>query len=84
MAAVEKDSGLEHHYRQKLLALFALVDARQPEKGIAVLFQRAKLACQKQAITYHDALEAEYQGARQRTEARLALLGRCTLPDQRG
>jgi hypothetical protein len=69
---------LEAEYREKFLALFALVEAAKPEIGIAVLFARARAAMVENAkLSYADALAQEYAAAEARTYARLALLNQC-------
>lgn len=72
-------SQLEARYHQQFLELFAMVDAQQPEKGIQTLFKRAKQQSASGNIPYADALEHEYQSAKKRTHARLALLSNCKI-----
>ena len=68
----------EEQFWTQCLDLFALVNASYPERGIRSLMQRAK----KQTgpnLPYNEALEQEYQAAKVRTEARLKLLGQCSI-----
>jgi hypothetical protein len=75
------NSQLEDRYHQQFMALFAMVDAQQPEKGIQTLFNRAKQQSATNNIPYAEALEDEYLAAEKRTHARLALLSQCQLND---
>ncbi|MEB3206707.1 MAG: hypothetical protein VKK59_05090 [Vampirovibrionales bacterium] len=63
---------------QKLFELFERVQAQKPERGVNALLRRAQNLSRLQNITLADALEAIYQGALQRTEARLALTQSCS------
>lgn len=75
----DDDAAIEAHYRQLFLALFARVQAKHPERGIATLFSRAKKQVEKTGCPYGDALETEYQAAKIRTEKRLALTQQCDI-----
>jgi hypothetical protein len=71
---------LRAHYTRQFVDLFALVQARHPERGVATLFQRveaAKVACPD--TPWETLLEDAYQAAHRRTMARLALLGGCSV-----
>ena len=59
-----------------LLALFNLVDAKQPEKGVNSLLARAR----QLPMPYEEALQHIVAGAHQRTHARLQLLNQCNKP----
>ncbi len=71
-------SDIEKLYWQKYLDLFALVEAKFPEKGINTLFSRAK-ALTKEGLNYETALSKTYLGAKERTERRINLLNSCTI-----
>ncbi len=64
----------EAFYREKFYALFARVEAHQPEKGFQTLLQRAQAKAKSAQISLEVALEAEYQAAVVRTERRVQLL----------
>ena len=67
-------------FEQRCIALFALVQAEKPEKGIATLIARAKAKMtESPELTLEQALEIEYQEAKRLTENRLNLLGQCKL-----
>ena len=70
---------LEQVYAEKLCVLFARVDARHPEKGIETLLQRARSLSRQKSLPIGQALDEVYQGAVERTERRLLLLGQCSL-----
>jgi len=71
---------LRDHYTQKLVALFALVQARHPERGVATLFARVVAAKAAHPDTSWEVLlEEMYQADHRRTMARLALLGGCSI-----
>lgn len=71
---------LEQVYAQKLTDVFALVAAQHPQKGIETLLNRARLASKQNQTPLEVELEAVYQGALARTQARLALLNACPKP----
>ncbi len=71
------DNPVEAHYRQQFLALFARVQAKYPERGIAALFKRAAQQVVRTGCSQKAALEAEYQAAKIRTEKRLTLTKQC-------
>jgi hypothetical protein len=70
-------SELERHFRERLLVLFARVDAQQPEKGVQTLLLRAHAIASETKQPLAQVLEAVYQDALERTERRLALLNQC-------
>ncbi len=64
---------------QRLLPLFALVSSQKPEKGMRTLILRARARVDEEQLTLQETLDLEYEGAKARTEARLRLLGNCTI-----
>jgi hypothetical protein len=75
---------LEQTYREKLLAVFARVQPKYPEKGVMPLIRRARELAIQQGLSDEAALETVYQGAVTRTEARIQLLMRCDLKPPTG
>jgi hypothetical protein len=68
---------LEQRYCERFLALFARVEAQQPEKGIRTLIARARTLALESGQSLEVALELVYQEALERTERRLALISQC-------
>lgn len=64
-------------FTQACLALFALVDAKYPMKGVETLLRRAEIEHQQTQQPLNMILQRVYQEAEGRTYARLALLGQC-------
>ncbi len=69
----------EVSFCERLVPLFAMVDSQKPEKGMRILILRARTRLAKDQISIQTALDQEYDGARERTEARLKLLGNCSI-----
>ena len=70
---------LEQTYWHRLSEVFALVDPQQPEKGLITVIQRARNEAQNTGEDLEQVLERHYQGAKERTERRAALLKQCPL-----
>jgi|GEM_PF-2178045 len=73
-------SPVEQIYWHKLAEVFQMVSVQKPEKGIKALLLRARVDALTSGVSLEEALKAVYQGARERTERRVALLSRCQLP----
>jgi len=71
-------SPLEQTYWHRLAEVFALVNPQQPEKGLITLIQRAREEAQSSGENLEDVLERHYQGAKERTERRVATLNQCS------
>lgn len=67
-------SPLEQTYWHRLAEVFALVNPQQPEKGLITLIQRSRDEAQGSGETIEQVLERHYQGAKERTERRMALV----------
>ena len=70
-------SPLEQAYWRRLAEVFALVNPQQPEKGLITIIQRARNEAQNTEEPLEQILERHYQGAKERTERRVALLNHC-------
>ena len=75
----ESLSPIEQDYWHRFNDLFALVEAKQPEKGILALIQRAKVQATSKNLPLESALSAEFKAAEKRTQRRLALLQSCSI-----
>lgn len=74
-------SSIEKTYWHQLSDLFELVSPQKPEKGIKTLILRARSAARHPGSNLETELEKIFQGARNRTLKRVALLSACQIPD---
>ncbi len=72
-------SSEEEAFCERLVPLFALVSSQMPEKGMRTLIMRARARVDQEQLSIQESLDLEYEGAKARTEARLRLLGNCSL-----
>ena len=71
----------EQAFHDACIKLFALVEAKYPERGIQALFKRAQQEAQQSNTPLSDCLLSTYQAARERTLKRLALLKQCPVTE---
>jgi hypothetical protein len=76
---LSQDTELVRAFDARCRELFAMVEARHPERGIATLVGRARTLAQSESIPFSVALDTIYAAAEVRTHARLRLM-QCRLP----
>ena len=72
-------SQIEQEYWHQLADLFQLVNPQKPEKGIQSLILRARKSSRDNQSSLEQELGAVFQGAKERTLRRVALLNACQL-----
>jgi len=72
-------SQIEQEYWHQLADLFQLVNPQKPEKGIQSLILRARKSSGDNQSSLEQELDAVFQGAKERTLRRVALLNTCQL-----